>query len=90
VDVPPLAVMRFTTITTFAVTGRLVALAIAKPIPNAGDLKEGASGMVIPLARHSFSLSSYKSIDFDAISSHAISVREYVERTITSGLLSHF
>jgi hypothetical protein len=66
--------MRFITITILAVAGRLVALAIEKPIPN-----WKAGGIAIPLVRHSSSLSSNKNVDLDAISSHAISVREYVE-----------
>jgi len=55
----------------------LVALAIAKPVPK---LKAG--GMAIPLARHSSLLNSKsnKSMDFDAIRYHGISVREKIFR----------
>jgi hypothetical protein len=66
--------MRFITITIFAVTSSLVALAIAKPIPN---LETGS--IAIPLTRHPSSPNFHESIDLDAMSSHAISVREYVE-----------
>ncbi len=75
---PPLVTtpleMRFVTTTIFAVTGRLVDLAIAKPVPN-----WKAGGMAIPLTRHSSFPNSNKSIDLDAISSHGTSIREYVE-----------
>jgi hypothetical protein len=77
--------MQFVTITIFTVAGRLAqALAIAKPAPNLN-----AGGMAIPLARHSF-LDSNESMDLDAISSHGISVREYVEWTLTHLVCSGF
>jgi hypothetical protein len=81
VDVSPASpfhssIMRFITITIFAITGELVAPAIAKPISN-----RKAGGMAIPLSRQSSFLNSEsnKSINLDAISSHGILVREYVE-----------
>jgi hypothetical protein len=69
--------MRFNTITmVFEITGSLVALAIANPVPN----RMAGGGMAIPLVRHeSPFLNSNKTIDLDAITSHGISVREYVE-----------
>ena len=63
-----------TAMTIFAVTSRLVALATATPVPNCQ-----AGGIAIPLTRHSSFLHSNGSIDLDAITSHGISVREYVE-----------
>jgi hypothetical protein len=68
--------MRFITITIFAVTASLVALAIANPVPN----RMAGGGIAIPLVRHeSPFLTSNKTIDLDTITSHGISVREYVE-----------
>jgi hypothetical protein len=79
--------MRFITITiVFAVTGKLVALAIAKPIPN----WKPSGGIAIPLTRHPSSLNSNTAVDLDAITSHAISIREYVQWTLTSRLLRLF
>jgi len=60
-------------ITIFAVTGRLLALAIAKPVPD-----RNSGGMAIPLVRYSPFPNSSEGIDLDAISSHAISVREKI------------
>lgn len=69
--------MRFNTmmITIYAVTSSLVALAIANPVPN----RKAGGGMAIPLTRHeSHFLNSNKTMDLDAMTSHSISVREYV------------
>jgi hypothetical protein len=65
--------MRIITIITFAVTNKLVSLAIAKPL-----LKREPDGIAIPLARNP-SFPNNKNIDLDSITSHGISLREYVE-----------
>jgi hypothetical protein len=67
--------MRSIKITIFAVTGSLVALTISNPVPN----RMVGGGIAILLVRHeSPFLNSNKTIDLDAITSHGISVREYV------------
>jgi len=55
------------------VTSKLIALAIAKPIPN-----WRTGGIAIPLAKHFSFPNDNKGIGLDAITSHGISIREKI------------